>query len=309
MIKVGILTSEIGWHVESLQKALARRGILSQCFPITKLVARVSDKPRVTSEGHRLEDYQVLLVRIIPGGSLEQIIFRMDVLHRLEALGILIINSPTTIEKTVDKYYTSAILEDNQILTPKTIVAENFEDAMKAFRELGDVVVKPLFGSGGKGMVRICDEDIAYRTFRALELGGYVFYLQEYIPHDNYDIRAFVVGNQVVAAMIRRSNTWKTNIARGATAEPYVLDDKLVEMSLKACHLLQADYAGVDIIRSTNGQYYLIEVNSIPGWAGLQQTTSMNIADKIVEHVVDKYYTRRRGDMGTRRHGGELDSP
>ncbi|HWP49096.1 MAG TPA: RimK family alpha-L-glutamate ligase [Candidatus Limnocylindrales bacterium] len=298
MIKVGILTSEIGWHIESLQKALTQRGILSHCFPITRLMARVSDKPRVTVEDQQLEDYQALLVRIIPGGSLEQIIFRMDVLHRLEDLGVMVMNAPAAIEKTVDKYYTSAILEDNKILTPKTIVAENFDDAMKAFRELGDVVVKPLFGSGGKGMVRICDEDIAYRTFRALELGGYVFYLQEYIPHDNYDIRAFVVGNQVVAAMIRRSNTWKTNIARGATAEPYVLEDQLVEMSLKACHLLQVDYAGVDILRSTGGQYYLIEVNSIPGWAGLQQTTPINIAEKIVEHLIDKYHTWRHGDMG-----------
>jgi ribosomal protein S6--L-glutamate ligase/tetrahydromethanopterin:alpha-L-glutamate ligase len=286
VIKIGVLTSEIGWHIESLQKALALRGMSSDCFPITKLVARISDKPLVSSEGHWLEDYQALLVRIIPTGSLEQIVFRMDVLHRLENLGIPIINAPTTIEKTVDKYYTSAILEDHGIRTPKTIVTESLDDAMNAFREIRDIIVKPLFGSGGKGMIRISDEDIAYRTFRALELGGYIYYLQEYIPHNNYDIRAFVVGNQVIAAMTRRSNSWKTNIARGASPEPYVLEDELVEISLKVCQILKADYAGVDIIRSTNGKYYIIEVNSIPGWAGLQQITSVNIAEKIVEHLM-----------------------
>ena len=302
MIRVGILTSEIGWHIESLQKAFFQKGIHTDCFPITKLVARVSERPAVTSEGYRLEDYRALLVRIIPTGSLEQIVFRMDVLHRLENLGVPVINSPTTIEKTVDKYYTSAILEDNNILTPKTVVAENFDDAMKAFREMGEVVVKPLLGSGGRGMVRISDEDIAYRTFRALELGGYVYYLQEYIPHDNYDIRVFVVGDQVIAAMVRRSDTWKTNIARGASPEPYVLGEGLAEISVKACQILKADYAGVDILRSTDGRYYIIEVNSIPGWAGLQQTTSIQIAEKLAEHVVHRIQGRI-GEWGKERVG------
>jgi len=302
VIRVGILTSEIGWHIESLQKAFFQKGIHTDCFPITKLVARVSERPAVTSEGYRLEDYRALLVRIIPTGSLEQIVFRMDVLHRLENLGVPVINSPTTIEKTVDKYYTSAILEDNNILTPKTVVAENFDDAMKAFREMGEVVVKPLLGSGGRGMVRISDEDIAYRTFRALELGGYVYYLQEYIPHDNYDIRVFVVGDQVIAAMVRRSDTWKTNIARGASPEPYVLGEGLAEISVKACQILKADYAGVDILRSTDGRYYIIEVNSIPGWAGLQQTTSIQIAEKLAEHVVHRIQGRI-GEWGKERVG------
>jgi RimK family alpha-L-glutamate ligase len=285
-VKIGILGSRGSWHVEALVKALEERGILTDRFPITRLVARISDEPWVRVGEHILEEYDAIIVRSIPGGSLEQIIFRVDVLHRLEDLGVRVVNSARTIERTVDKYYTSALLEDAGIPTPRTVVAERFEEAMEAFKELGDVVVKPLFGSQGRGMTRVCDEDTAYRVFRALELGRYVFYLQEFIPHANWDIRAFVVGYEVVAAMVRQADTWKTNVARGARTEPLTLDEELRQLSLKASRVLRAEYAGVDILRAESGGYYLTEINGIPGWRGLQSTTGVNIAGRIVEHVM-----------------------
>jgi len=287
-VKIGILGSRGKWHVEALVKALEERGVPVDCFPITRLVARISDEPRVRVCEHVLEGYDAIIVRSIPSGSLEQIIFRVDALHRLEDLGVRVVNSARTIERTVDKYYTSALLEDAGIPTPRTVVTERFDEAMEAFRELGsDVVVKPLFGSEGRGMVRVCDEDAAYRVFRALELGRYVFYLQEFIPHANWDIRAFVIGGEVVAAMVRHADSWKTNVARGARAEPLELSEELRELSLKASAILEADYAGVDILRAEDGGYYVIEVNGIPGWKGIQSTTSVDIAGKIVEHVME----------------------
>ena len=291
-MRIGILGSRRGWHVEALRKALERRGVPVECFPITRLVARISEartsaEPRVRIEDQILENYDAIIVRSIPAGSLEQIIFRVDVLHRLENLGVRVVNSARTIERTVDKYYTSALLEDAGLPTPRTVVTERFDEAMDAFKELGDAVVKPLFGSEGRGMVRVCDEDAAYRVFRALELGRYVFYLQEFIPHANRDIRAFVIGGEVVAAMVRRAEGWKTNVAGGARVEPLELSEELRETSLKAAAVLEAEYAGVDILKAETGGYYVTEVNGIPGWKGLQRTTDVDIAGRIVEHVVD----------------------
>ena len=286
-MRIGILGSRRGWHVAALMRALEERGIPAECFPITRLVAKIADEPRVRVGEGVLEGFDAIIVRTIPGGSLEQIIFRVDVLHRLEDLGVRVVNSARTIERAVDKYYTSALLEDADIPTPRTVVTERFDEAMEAFRELGnDVVVKPLFGSEGQGMVRVCDEDAAYRVFRALELGRYVFYLQEFIPHGNWDIRAFVVGGEVVAAMVRRAEGWKTNVARGAKAEPLELSEELRELSLKASAVLEAEYAGVDILEAEGGGYYVTEINGIPGWRGLQSTTDVDIAGRIVEHVV-----------------------
>ncbi len=289
-MKIGILASQAGWHVVRLQQALERRGVTVEHYRSTRLLARIAATPRVAALGVPLDDCAALLVRGIPIASLEQIIFRVDVLHRLENLGIRVINSAGTIEKTVDKYYTSSLLEDAGLPTPRTIITEHFDEAMAAFEELGgDVVVKSLFGSEGRGMLRVNDPDLAHRVFRALELGRYVYYLQEYIPHDDWDIRAFVLGGQVLAAMVRRGAGWKTNVAQGARSEALRLDPALEALSRQAARLVGADYAGVDILCDQHGQPYVLEVNGIPGWQGLQQTTEIDIAEAMVEYVLSKF--------------------
>jgi RimK family alpha-L-glutamate ligase len=287
-VKIGILGQRGGWHVTALQGALARRSITAPSFPITRLTARLSARPWLTAADESLEAYDVLFVRTIPGGSLEQVIFRVDALHRLENAGVRIVNSPTAIERAVDKYYTSALLEDAGLPTPRTVVTEQFDEALAAFDELGgDVVVKPIFGSEGRGMVRVSDPDTAYRVFRALELGRYVYYLQEFVPHGCEDIRVFVVGEEVVAAMVRRGKNWKTNVAQGATTAALPLNDTLREMSLRAARTLGADYAGVDILPVEGGGYTVVEVNGIPGWRGLKAATGVDVAEHVVNYVLD----------------------
>ena len=288
-MKVAIVGQPKSWYAMTLQTALKRHGLKAPCFPITRLTARLSASPRIAAFNDPLDDYDVLFVRAIPGGSLEQIIFRMDALHSLENAGVCIINSPTTIERTVDKYYTMTLMEDAGLPTPRTIVTEGFDEALSAFHELGgDIVVKPLFGSAGRGMVRISDIDTAYRVIRALELGRYVYCLQEFVPHGCEDIRVFVVGGKVAAAMVRQGQTWKTNVAQGAKASPLDPDDSLQEMSILATQSLGAVYAGVDILAIDGGGYTMIEVNGIPGWRKLQEVTGVDLAEHLVDYVLGK---------------------
>ena len=287
-MKIAILGRRGSWYVTALQKALSRRGLDAPCFSVAHLTARLASGVRVAVADDALDSYDTLLVRAIPGGSLEQIIYRMDVLHRLENAGVRVVNSPLTIERSVDKYYTLTLMEDAGLPTPRTIVTERFDDALAAFHELGgDVVVKPLFGSEGRGMVRVTDGDCAYRVFKALQLGHYVYYLQQYLPHHCEDIRVLVIGGEVAAAMLRRGNSWKTNIANGASAVPIALDDRLREMSIRAAELLGAVYAGVDILPLEGGGYSLIEVNGIPGWRGLQSATGVDAAVLLVDHLLE----------------------
>jgi RimK family alpha-L-glutamate ligase len=247
----------------------------------------VADGTRLAAGGVRLDDCAAVIVRAIPGGSLEQVVFRVDALHRLARLGVEVINSPRAIERTVDKYFTSTLLEDAGLPTPRTRVCERLDDALLAFDALGgDVVVKPLFGSEGRGIVRVSDPDLAYRTCRALELTRSVFYLQEFVPHGGRDIRAFVVGGRLVAAMTRRASGWKTNVSQGARTEPLAPSGVLERLSLQAAALLEADYAGVDLLQAEDGRVLVIEVNGIPGWRGLQQTTQVDVAAVIAEHAL-----------------------
>jgi RimK family alpha-L-glutamate ligase len=219
---------------------------------------------------------------------LEEVVFRMDLLYRLERLGFYVVNPPEAIEHCVDKYDLLAILEDNGVPVPKTAVTEDPDEALKAFHELGgDVVVKPIFGSRGIGSTRLTDPEVAYTVFRAITFYHGVIYLQEFVPHGCSDIRAFVVGSRVVASMRRVANSWKTNYSRGARPEPIKLDGQMEELAVKSAELIKCKVAGVDILESPRGPL-VVEVNSQPGWRGLQSVTRVNIADAIVDFVLSE---------------------
>ncbi|MCZ7572953.1 MAG: RimK family alpha-L-glutamate ligase [Ardenticatenaceae bacterium] len=286
-----ILASKDGWHVQVLARVLERRGGRARRLPVEALVGCVGGggdgRPdRLSAAGAALDRFDAVIVRAIPSGSLEQVIFRMDALHRLERLGVPIVNPPCAIERTVDKYFTSTLVEDAGLPTPPSVVCERFEQAMVAFEALGgDVVVKPLFGAEGRGMVRVTDLDMAHRVFRALELTRAVFYLQRFIPHANQDIRAFVVAGEVVAAMRRQGVHWKTNVAQGGRAEFLQLSSGLAELAVQAAAVVGAPVAGVDLLPAETGETYVIEVNGIPGWRGLQRVTPFDIAEVIVDYI------------------------
>ena len=155
-----ILGARGGWHEARLRTALAVRGVESVVVPITALTATVGDGSPLAADGVRLDRCRAVLVRAIPPGSLEQVIFRVDALHRLVRHGVAVINSPRSVERSVDKYFTSTLLAEAGLPTPRTVVCERFDDALGAFADLGrDVVVKPIFGAEGRGIVRVTDAD------------------------------------------------------------------------------------------------------------------------------------------------------
>lgn len=292
---VAILSAGQGWHNAELQRACAQRGHTCTLLPITKLIAHIAVNatplhlftPSVALSPS-LADFDVVLIRIMPRGSLEQIVFRMDALHLLMQQGVRLFNSPICIERTVDKFYTSGLLAQAGLPTPRTVVCERADDALAAFAWLGgDIIVKPLFGSMGLGMTRIQDEDVAYRVFKALELERAVYYLQETIAHAGRDIRAFVLNNRVLAAIERTAadGGWRTNVARGGQARPINLTEDQTALCLRAASVVGADYAGVDLLISNDDQPYVIEVNGIPGWQGVQQATGIDVAVEIVAYL------------------------
>lgn len=237
------------------------------------MVGRIDGDVAVPS----LAGCDAVIVRGIPRGSLEQVIFRVDVLH---ALAVPCVNRPRALERTIDKFFASALLARAGVPTPRTIACERPEDALAAFEELGgDVIVKPLFGAMGAGMARVDDADVAYRVFHALGLERAVYYLQEALPAAA-DVRAFVVGERVIAAIERDGPGWRRNLSRGAQARPTTLSAEQERLCLQAAEALGTDYAGVDLLGE-----YVLELNGIPGWHGLQQATGADVAAAIVTQV------------------------
>jgi RimK family alpha-L-glutamate ligase len=250
------------------------------------MVGRIDGDVAVRSRELWLDGCDAVIVRGVPRGSLEQVIFRVDALHALVERGVVCVNDPRAIERTVDKFLASALLARAGLPTPRTIACERAEDALEAFEELGaDVIVKPLFGSMGAGMTRVDDADVAYRVFAALALERAVYYLQEALPHNGRDLRALVVGGRVPAAIERVGSDWRANLARGARAEATRLSAEQERLCLEAATALGVDYAGVDLLRAADGRDYVVELNGIPGWHGVQAATGVDVAAALVAHV------------------------
>jgi ribosomal protein S6--L-glutamate ligase/tetrahydromethanopterin:alpha-L-glutamate ligase len=287
---MGIITrNESGWCSTQLREAMERKNITPVCFNFSSLVARVGYTPHASiGEIDAIQDLNAIIIRPIGRGSLEEIIFRMDLLHRLERLGMLIINPPSAIERSVDKYYALSLLEEHGLPVPRTAVTESHAEALRSFHELGgDVVIKPLFGSRGVGSTRISDPDVATRVFRAVSFYHGVLYLQEFIPHGVSDIRAFVIGDHVIASMHRVAETWKTNVSLGAKPVALKLNEELENLAVEAARVIGCKVAGVDILEGPEGPV-IVELNSQPGWRGLQSVTAVNIADEIIRYVLSE---------------------
>lgn len=294
-MKVGIVTrNQEGWSSTQIREALAKRNVSYACFTFPSILSQVGGKPffKVFDEDRQeidlLRDLDAMIIRPIGRGSLEEIVFRMDMLYKMEREGFYIINPAEAIEHCADKYDIVAVLADNKIPVPRTYTTENPLDAVEAFKELGnDVIIKPIFGSRGVGITRINNPDVALTIFKAISFHHGVIYLQEFVPHGNSDLRAFVIGDRVVAAMRREATDWKTNYSQGARPEPTTLSPEFEELAVKASQAVGCKISGVDIMASPDGPK-ICDVNSQPGWKGLQMVSKLNIGQEIVDFMISE---------------------
>lgn len=280
-----ILAAPNSWYARDLVRAAGSRFQLTiAAFSEIAATLERNGQLKITSGEVDLSACDAILVRTMPPGSLEQVVFRMDCLARYEAAGGVAINPAKAVEAAVDKFLTSAKLSAAGLLTPRTISCQTWEQAMTAFAELGgDVVVKPLFGSEGRGLVRLQDESLALRAFKMLAQLGAVLYVQEFVPHEGEDWRLLVLGEQVFGMRRRNALDWRTNVSRGASTAPLEVSPELKDLALRAAAAVHAPFAGVDILPARDGQLYVLEVNAVPGWKALARTLDIDIAAKLLE--------------------------
>ena len=206
------------------------------------------------------------------------------------ALGARVLNAPEIIETCGDKLATNAVLARAGIPTPRTGVAFDTESAIRLAERFGyPVVLKPTVGSWGRMVSRLNDQDALEAVLEHKEtLGGpqhKVFYLQEFVHKPGRDIRAFIVGGEVVAAIYRTSEHWVTNTARGAVASNCPLYDELVEVSLGAARAVGGGVLAVDLLESERG-LLVNEVNHTMEFRNSVTTTGVDIPAKVVGHAL-----------------------
>jgi ribosomal protein S6--L-glutamate ligase len=276
-MRLGILAGADGWHVRDLRRAAGERGHAVELLDFRRLSAGI---------GGVLDEFDSVMVRTMPPGSLEQVVFRMDLLHRAVAAGTRVLNPPAALEACVDKYLATAKLAAAELPVPPTIVCQHADAAIEAFTSLGgDVVVKPLFGSEGRGLVRVSDPELAWRTFKTLERLQSVIYVQQFVRHPGWDLRVLVLGGRVLGAMRRHArDDWRTNVAQGGRAEAVTPTADEERLALRAAAVVAADFAGVDLLPAEGG-YVVLEVNAVPGWRALAPACGVDVAASVVRYL------------------------
>jgi RimK family alpha-L-glutamate ligase len=284
-----ILGEPAGWHARRLATALAARGCEAVIVPWQALAAGI-DPAGEKFAPPALAAAELVVVRGMPGtgpaeARLEEVIFRMDVLGRLAATGVPVVNPPKALEIAIDKYLSLAIMAAAGLPVPRTVVVQDAAAAERAWEELGgDCVVKPLFGSRGRGIQRSLS---AASAAAAVAADGGVAYLQEFLPHGGHDVRALVVGERVFG--IRReaaAGEWITNLARGGRGRPLELPPAWDALARRAARTVGASLVGVDLVPLETGGVAVLEVNAVPGWRGLEEVVGRDVTGAVADHLL-----------------------
>ncbi|HIP87999.1 MAG TPA: lysine biosynthesis protein LysX [Anaerolineales bacterium] len=277
-MRVGVVCSRVRVEEKLIFRALRERGI-----PFERIDPREATW-ELGSDG--FAEIDVVLIRCLSHT-------RAYYLTRwLEGLGVPVVSSHRTVATCGDKLLTSAVLEEAGIPTPRTVAAFGPEAALEAIESMGyPVVLKPVHGSWGRLLARVNDRDAAEALLEhKTTLGGYlhgsVFYIQEYVDKPGRDIRAMVVGDEVVYAIYRRSSHWITNTARGGEPLPCPITPEIDRLSRAAARAVGGGIVAVDLLETADGRLLVNEVNHTPEFHGAMQATEMDIAGKIVDHLL-----------------------
>ncbi|MFD1586649.1 lysine biosynthesis protein LysX [Halorientalis brevis] len=210
----------------------------------------------------------------------------------IESYDIPVVNHPDTAEVCADKAKNSLALVEGEVPTPETTVAFTKDAAMEAIEDFGyPCVIKPVVGSWGRLMAKIDSRTAAEAILEhKATLGHYehkVFYVQEYVEKGGEDIRVLATDGEPVAAMVRSSDHWITNAAKGADTDEFGLDDEALDLVERASEAVGGGLLGIDLMGTENG-YTVHEVNHNVEFKALNDTTDVDVPAKVVDWLETK---------------------
>ncbi len=278
MIRIGVLLSRVRVEEKLLFAAAQKLG--------ADLV-RIDDRGLIFDlEKREFPEVDVVLDRGLVHSRSEY------TLRLLESWGLPTVNSYKATITCDNKFLTNMALLEHRVPTLRTMLAYTPKSALEAIERLGyPVVLKPNTGSWGRLLAKVNDREAAEAVLEHKEvLGSYhhsIFYIQEYIPKPDRDIRAFVVGDRVIAASYRSSDHWITNTARGGESQACPITSDLEDLALRSAAAVGAEIAGVDIVETPEG-CKVIETNVGAEFHGLRETTDTDIAAEIISYLMSK---------------------
>ncbi len=276
--RIGVLYSRVRVEEKWIFAAMERRGLDYERLDSRRVTFDL-DNPDAWGQ------YDAILERSISYTN------GLYALRVLDAWGVPTVNKLSVAEACGDKLTTSAALSKAGVPQPRNVIAFTPESALDVIEQMGyPVVLKPVVGSWGRLLAKINDREAAEAILEHKAVLGSVqhsiFYIQEYIEKPGRDIRAFVIGDQTVTAIYRKSPHWITNTARGGEGEVCQLTPELEEVCSGAAQAVGGGVLAVDVIEHPERGYLVNEINHTMEFHTTQPVTGVDIADLMVEYVV-----------------------
>ena len=277
-MKIAVLCSRVRLEEKRLFAAFEARGVPYEPIDVRSLALAVDGT---------LDGFDAVLIRCLSDS-------RAFYLARwLERFDIPTINSHRTVATCGDKLLTSIALDEAGLPTPRTVFGFELEPMITAIEDVGyPVVLKPMRGSWGRLLAKVSDRCAAEALLEHKKtLGGAahsVFYAQAFVDKPGRDIRAMVVGDDVVYAIWRTSDHWITNTATGGAATVCRVSDEIRELSLRAARAVGGEIVAVDLFESVEGELLVNEVNHTPEFHGSVRVVDFDIAGRIADYVIGR---------------------
>jgi len=278
-MKIGVLISRVRVEEKWLFEALTKRGILYDILDDRQVQFDLNNPGK-------WQEYSVVLERSLSYGR------GLYTCKMLNAWGIPTVNTASVADTCGDKLWTSAALFHAGVPQPELRMAFTRESAIAAIEEMGyPVVLKPVIGSWGRMISKINDRDAAEAVLETREvLGNYqqnIFYIQEMIKKPGRDIRAFVVGDETIAAIYRTSEHWITNTARGGKGTACPVTPELNDISVRAAQAVGGGVLAVDVLEDPDRGYLINEVNHTMEFHTSVPATGIDIPGKVIDYTIE----------------------
>jgi tetrahydromethanopterin:alpha-L-glutamate ligase len=287
--KIGVvLTDPDDWTASAFLKNIRKREAKAVPLNLSTLSTSISTTAfSIFNADLKDLELDAILVRDVGiSFSLENISFKFDLLRQFENSNIPVLNSPTSIQNAANKFFSFYLFKLAHLPIPRTTVTSELEVAMKTIEKFGFVVTKPIFGSQGKGIIKLessqPESELASKLAELLKERG-VLYLQEFVPNPGRDIRVFVVDEEALGAIYRipRSGSFVSNLSQGGTPVKCELTEEMQELAISAAKAVGADFAGVDLIEGEEG-LRLLEVNATPSGKGIKLACGVDVTERII---------------------------
>jgi ribosomal protein S6--L-glutamate ligase len=284
-MKIGIITRQPGYTVRRLREEATKRGHTVHAVKFPECYVEIQqNQPSVHYRGQLMNDFDAIIPRIMPGMSN----YGAAIIRQFEMMGAYTPIKSIAISRSRDKLRTLQLLSKSGVGIPKTIFSRETDEVDDLLAHFDvPVIIKLATGTQGNGVVLAETKKAAKSVIQAFYVNDTSFLIQEFVKESaGTDIRAFVVGNTVVASMKRQSldDDFRSNIHQGGEGTSIKLTDEERRTALRAAKAMGLAICGVDMMRSDRGPLVL-EVNSSPGLEGIEAATGRNVALKIIEYI------------------------